>query len=267
MVKDGYFFVDLTEKNAAELLPLIRLSCFPYTMVYASTWGISIGTYEFNTVAYPGGLAGLKQVFTTANAAGIKVGLHTLTGFVCKNDPYVQGGVPDRRLLWGDHSTVLSAIDTKSKTIEAAGSLSTFPTLSAIFGASKAGLDIRIDNEIISCPKIVVAAHGQFRDCKRGLYGTKVTAHSTGAQIAHLAERYGSYLADLGSNLKEVIGVRLADVINQAGIDLVYFDGGELGAASGDPGWYVAEQQIEVLRRVLRPLLVEGAGVVPRLWP
>lgn len=266
VVKDGYFFVDLTEKNATELLPLIQQTGFPYTLVYASTWASSKGSYQFNRAAYPGGLAGLKRVVNAANASGIKVGLHTLTGFVSKDDPYVRGGVPDGRLLQDDHSSLLSAIDAKATTIQATDSLATFPTQPAFYG-DKAGLDIRIENEIISCPKVVVAERGRFMDCNRGLYGTNAVGHAAGAPIAHLAERHGSYLADLGSTLKEEIAARLAEVINQAGIDMVYFDGGELGSASGDPDWYVAEQQIEVLKRVRRPLLVEGSGAVPRLWP
>ncbi|MEF8710877.1 MAG: hypothetical protein V5B38_19385 [Candidatus Accumulibacter propinquus] len=267
VIKEGYFFVDLTESNTTKLLPLIRQSGFPYTLVYASTWAKSYGSYEFNNKAYPSGLAGLKRVVSEANAAGIKVGLHTLTGFVSKNDPYVRRGVPDNRLLQDEQSTLLNSIDARSKTIEATDSLATFPTLPAFYGSGKAGLDLRIDNEIISCPRIIVADRGRFMDCRRGLHGTVAVGHAAGAPIGHLAERYGSYLADLSSTLKEEIGVRLADVINQAGLDLVYFDGGELGSASGDLDWYVAEQQIEVLKRVRRPVVVEGSGAVPRLWP
>lgn len=267
VVKDGYFFVDLTEGNQEQLLPLIQKSGFPYALIYASTWAASKGSYAFNPVAYPRGLGGLQRVVTAANRAGIRVGLHTLTGFVSKNDPYVQNGIPDRRLLEDEHSTLWRAIDSGSTTIEAADSLEAFPARPAHYGNTKAGLDLRIDDEIISCPTIVVAPHGKFQDCRRGLYGTKASSHAAGTTIAHLAERYGSYLADLSTSLKNEIGRRLAEIINQAGIDMVYFDGGEVGSANGDPGWYVAEQQIEVLKRVRRPLLVEGSGVVPRLWP
>jgi hypothetical protein len=267
VIKDGYFFVELTEKNAPALLPLIQRSYFPYTLIYGSTWATSMGSYGFNPANYPGGLAGLKHVVEAANSLGIKVGLHTLTSFVSKTDPYVQNGVPDARLLQDDRSTLLDDIDAQATTISAADSLGTFPTQPAFYGARKAGLDIRIGDEIISCPTIVVGEHGQFKACKRGLYGTRASAHPAGTPIGHLAERYGSYLADLGSSMKDEIGLRLSGVVNQAGIDMIYFDGGEVGGANGDAAWYVAEQQIEILKHVRRPLLVEGSGIVPRLWP
>lgn len=267
VIMDGYFFVNLTENNAATFLPLIQKSSFPYIMIRASAWATSMGSYVFNPEYYPRGISGLKHVVDAANSMGMKVGLHTLTGFVSKSDPYVRGGIPDARLLQDDRTTLLRDIDAKSTAITATDSLGTFPTQPAFYGNKKGGQDIRIDDEIISCPMIIVAKHGQFGECKRGLYGTKATAHSAGTPIGHLAERYGSYLADLGSSLKEDIAIRLADIVNQGGIDMIYFDGGEVGAASGDPGWYVAEQQIAVLKRVRRPLLVEGSGLVPRLWP
>jgi len=267
VTKHGYIFLDLTEGNQGQLLPLIQQAGFPYALIYASTWAASKGSYAFNRATYPGGLGGLQRVVSAANQAGIKVGLHTLTGLISKNDAYVQGGAPDRRLLEDDHTTLWRAIDSSATTIEAADSLQTFPTRPAYYGNAKAGLDLRIEDEIISCPTIVVASRGRFQDCRRGLHGTKASSHPAGATIAHLAERYGSYLVDLSTNLKDEIGLRLAQIINQTGIDMVYFDGGEVASANGDPGWYVAEQQIAVLKRVQRPILVEGSGIVPRLWP
>lgn len=267
VVKDGYLFVDLTENNAPALLPLIQKSSFPYTLIYGRTWASSMGSYAFSPGNYPGGLAGLKRVVDAANARGIKIGLHTLTGSVSKSDPYVRNGIPDARLLYDDRSTLLGDIDAKATTIVAADSLGTFPTRPAFYGSQKAGLDLRIGDEIISCPTIVVGERGEFKNCRRGLYGTQAAAHSAGTAIAHLVERFGGYLADLGSSIKDEIGDRLSAIVNQGGIDMIYFDGGEVGGVNGDANWYVAEQQIEVLRRVRRPLLVEGSGIVPRLWP
>lgn len=265
--KHGYIFLDLTEGNHERVLPLIVDAGFPYALIYASTWAASKGSYPFNRAAYPGGMGGLQRVVRAANQAGIRVGLHTLTGLISKNDPYVKSGTPDQRLLEDEHSTLWRAIDSSATTIEAADSLQSFPTRPAFYGNAKAGLDLRIGNEIISCPTVVVGQRGKFHDCRRGLHGTRASAHPPGTIIAHLAERYGSYLVDLSTDLKAEIGQRLADIINQAGIDMVYFDGGEVASANGDAGWFVAEQQIEVLKRVRRPLLVEGSGIVPRLWP
>lgn len=265
-VKDGYIFVDLTENNAARLLPIIKRSGFPYVLIYSSTWASSLGSYAFNKKNYPNGLAGLQQVVRSANALGIKVGLHTLTSFIGKNDPLVPQ-VARSGLLKDDQSSLYADIDATTNRIVAADSLATFPTTPAFYGNAKAGLDILIDDEIMSCPTLEKTSHGVFNACRRGLYGTQAKPHRAGATIYHLAERYGSYLTDLRTPLKTQIAKRLGEVINDAGIDMLYFDGGEVGTANGDAGWFVAEQQIEILKQVRRPLLIEGSGVVPRLWP
>lgn len=265
-VKDGYLFVDLTESNAGTLLPVVKRAGFPYVLIYGSTWAASLGSYDFNKKAYPNGLVGLRKVVQAANALGIKVGLHTLTSFVAKTDPLVPQAARIG-LLKDDRSTLYTDIDASATRIVAADALNGFPDAQALYGDVKSGLDVLIDDEILSCPNIEKSAHGVLDGCKRGLYGTRPTAHRTGAPIQHLAERYGAYLADLRGPLKAQLAQRLGKVIDEAGIDMVYFDGGEVGTANGEPAWFVAEQQIAILKQVHRPLLVEGSGVVPRLWP
>ena len=264
--RDGYLFIDLTEHNADSVLAYARQSGFPYLLIYASTWAASLGSYDFNRKNYPNGLAGLQKVVRAANAQGIKIGLHMLTSFVGKNDPLVPRRAADA-LLKDDRSATLQKIDASTTAIAAADALNTFPTQPAFYGNAKAGLDLLIDSEIISCPTIQKGERGIFTDCKRGLYGTTASAHEAGAPIHHLAERYGSYLIDQRSGLRSELAGRIGGLIDEAGIDMIYFDGGEVGSANGDAGWYVAEQQIEILRKVHRPLLVEGSGIVPRLWP
>ena len=265
-IKDGYLFVDLTESNASTLLPIVKRAGFPYVLIYGSTWAASLGSYDFNKKAYPSGLAGLRKVVQAANALGIKVGLHTLTSFVAKTDPLVPQAACVG-LLKDDHSTLYTDIDASATHIVAADALNGFPNTQAFYGDVKSGLDMLIDDEILSCPNIEKSARGVLDGCRRGLYGTRPTAHRAGAPIQHLAERYGAYLADLRGPLKAQLAQRLGKLIDEAGIDMVYFDGGEVGTANGDAAWFVAEQQIAILKQVHRPLLVEGSGVVPRLWP
>lgn len=266
VIKDGYLFVDLTEKNSPYVISLAKKGGFPFVLVYGSTWATTYGTYEFNKLNYPSGLSGFKSVVGAANAERIGVGLHLLTGFVSKRDPYVMNGQFDY-LLKDDESELYKKIGPSDDFILAADSISGFPEDFAYYGVNKAGLDILIDNEIIQCLAVKKSEIGVFSDCKRGAYGTKAVSHEAGVKIRHMTERYGSYLADLSRGLKSLIGDRISGVVNAAGVDMIYFDGGEVGSANGYPGWYVAEQQIDILKKVRRPLLVEGSGLVPRLWP
>ncbi len=77
----------------------------------------------------------------------------------------------------------------------------------------------------------------------------------------------GNYILNLKESLKNVVAQRIADVVNKVNPGMIYFDGGELSAVSGDPSYDIAEQQINVLGRLKNRLLVQGSGDVPRLWP
>jgi len=266
VVKDGYLFVDATEGNYLSAISYAKKSGFPFMLIYGSTWATTYGSYGFNKKNYPLGINGLKSVVGAANAQGVKVGLHLLTSFISKTDPYISNGNFDG-LLKDDQTFLYRKVGSGDVTLYAGDSISTFPDKLTYYGNTKGGLDLLIDKEIIRCVKVLKLDRGVFDDCKRGLYGTVPVSHEQGAKLFHLAERYGSYLADLNKDIKSLIGDRVSGVVNDAGIDMIYFDGGEVGSANGSPGWYVAEQQIDILKKVKRPLLVEGSGIVPRLWP
>ncbi len=93
----SYLFVDLNEKNAANILSLAKEGQFPFILIYSSTWAKTIGTYQINPISYPNGLAGLMAVSNMAAQRDIKVGLHTLTALISKNDP-LSYPLPDPRL-------------------------------------------------------------------------------------------------------------------------------------------------------------------------
>lgn len=84
-----------------------------------------------------------------------------------------------------------------------------------------------------------------------------------------LVEKYGYYLVDLKGSLKYKIADRIADVMNQTHAGMIYFDGGEASSSSiaANAEYDIAEQQMEVLKRLQGLTLVQGSGNVSRLWP
>lgn len=84
-----------------------------------------------------------------------------------------------------------------------------------------------------------------------------------------LVEKYGYYLVDLKGSLKYQIADRIANVMNQTHAGMIYFDGGEASSSSiaANAEYDIAEQQIEVLKRLQEPTLVQGSGNTSRLWP
>ena len=264
-VRTGYFFSDLTEPNADETIRHARLGGFRYLMTYDGTWASSLGSYPINTNNFPRGEASLKAVVDKCHAAGLKAGMHMLTSFVGKNDPLVRPK-PDPRLLKDDHATLAVNLEAKAQEIIAASPLTSFPTEGAFYGGAKAGFDLQIDDEIIQYRATGGAGTNIFLRCVRGFAGTQATPHQAGTPIHHLAERYGCYLVDLRTSLKNEVSERIAGIINRCGFDMIYFDGGECNGANG-PFWYwVSQQQRDVCERVRRPLLVQGSGGTPWTW-
>ena len=264
-VRRGYFFSNLTEQNADETIRHAKLGGFRYLMTYDGTWARSLGSYPINTNNFPRGEESLKAVVDKCHAAGLKVGMHMLTSFVGKNDPLVRP-IPDARLLKDEHATLAADLDAKVQEITATAPPTSFPTEGAFYGGAKAGFDLQIDDEIIQYRAIGGTGTNSFLRCIRGFAGTKAAPHKAGTPIHHLAERYGSYLVDLRTTLKNEVSERIAGIINRCGFDMIYFDGGECNSANG-PSWYwVSQQQRDICERVRRPLLVQGSGGTPWTW-
>ncbi len=249
----NYLFTDLTEANVDDIVRYARAGQIPYVLILANTWAASLGSYPINRVSYPHGEASLKAVVDKLHAAGIRVGLHTLTDEVSKTDAWVHP-IPNPGLLKAGQTTLAEAISDSQTEFSAPARLS---------GAPIAAADLQVDNEILHCAHI---ADGSFSGCQRGYSGTVAAAHRAGAPVLRLAEADNAYLADLRSPLFGRISDRIAGLINSVGFDMVDFDGGELNGADG-PGWYwVGLQQYDIWKKVHRDLLVQGSGITPWSW-
>ena len=265
-VGTSYLFTDLTEANADETILYAKLGGFRYILVYAWSWSASLGSYPVNTPNFPRGEESLKAVIDKCHAAGLKVGMHMLTSFVGKNDPLVTPK-PSPWLLKDAEATLAADVREGDLEMPTAAKLATpsalagFPAVAdASYGPAS---DILIDDEIIHYGLIDGA---NFVRCVRGYAGTNAAPHKAGAKIYHLAERAGSYLADLKTSLKEVISDRVVGLINRCGFDMIYFDGGEVNDANG-PAWYWnGPQQMQIWEKSKRELLVQGSGMTEWTW-
>jgi hypothetical protein len=263
-VRRGYLFTDLTEANCEETIRYAKLGEFGYVMTYDGTWASSLGSYPINLQNFPKGEESLKATVERCHAAGLKVGLHMLTSFVHKHDPLARPK-PDRRLLKDAEAVLAADIDEKAQEIAAGTAVDAFPAEAVFYGDARQGFDIQIDDELIHYRRLDPAAR-KFLQCVRGYAGTKAAPHKAGAKIFHLCERYGCYLVDLKTPLKDELAERIAGVFNRCGFDMIYFDGGECNNANG-PYWYwVSQQQMAVYARIRRDILVQGSGGTPWTW-
>lgn len=252
--KRSYLFIDLTERNADEVIRYAKLGGFRQVLILSDSWSASLGSYPINRKNYPHGEAGLVRTVAKLRRAGLKVGLHMLAGFVSRTDPLLR--TPSgRHLLETGRGALLAALDAHTAKL----------ALAAMPRVRDGVVDLQIDDELITCYRR--DSGGTFRRCVRGRSGTRVAAHAGGA-VVRLLQTYTSnfYLADISTPLRTRIARRIAGLINRAKFDLLFVDGGGGRVAAGPRFYWAGALQTEILRRVRRPLLVEGSGLDHWLW-
>ena len=257
-LRTSYLFTDLTEANAEETIRYAKVGGFRYVLIYSGTWSASLGSYPINLKNFPHGEAGLKSVIDKCHAAGLKVGMHMLMGYVQTNDPLMLPK-PDPGLLKDGEATLTTDVTERATELVATSGL-----ILAGSTVQRGSSDIVIDDEIIHCDQII---GGKFLACVRGFAGTKPGPHKAGAKLQSLAVRSGHYyMADPKSPLERIISDRIAGVINRVGFDMIYFDGGDVNNAN-TPSWYWEETQpLQIWKQSKHDLLVQGGGISNWAW-
>ena len=246
----SYVFATVSEENADEWIDLAKNAGI--AQIHMIGWEQTLGHYQPRKDLFPHGIEGLHQVVEKIHAAGLKAGMHTLTGCISPTDPWVTPQ-PDPRLAVDARFTLAAALDEKADRIvvqEKPGDLDT------VWAYGSRGNVLRIGNELIQYNALAQEPPFGFLGCKRGAFGTKPQTHPPGSSVEHLFVRYGCFLPDENSTLVDEIAQAIADVYNTCKFDMIYMDGAE-----GMPGsWYgISRMREAIFRRLKRPALVEAS--------
>jgi len=255
--RGSYVFATVSEKDVEAWIDLARrggIDC-----IHLSGWGQSLGHYEPREDLYPHGLDGLKTVVGKLHAAGLRVGIHTLTGCISTHDSWVRP-VPDPRLATDGTYTLTADLSEKDIDVPTAEPPGNHPT---VWAYGNRGNCIRIDDELILYSRISNESQHGFFKCQRGAFGTKAAAHKKGAPVYHMYARYGCFVPDENSTLVNEVAEQIAHVYNTCGLDQIYMDGSEAMR-----GWYgVARMRHAIYTRLKRPALVEASAWGHHSWP
>jgi len=264
--RTSYLFIDMTEQNADEVIRIAKELGFGYVMTYVNCWAKTKGSYEIDLEHYPHGLQGLKEVAEKAHAAGLKVGIHCLNGFIQKGDPLV-APIPDRRMATDGQVTLGADIDADAAFIPTREPPSDFPDDIA-YNWQRQGFDVRIDDEIITYRALSTERPFGLLRCIRGARGTRKSPHKKGAIVWHLTQRFQCYLVDCDTDLAQQVAARYAEVINACQLDMIYFDGGFSNIALGEPyRWrYVPQIALQSAALWNREVRVGGAVTGSLYW-
>jgi len=194
------------------------------SVLIGGSWSRTAGHHEVDTRFFPEGVTSLSRAVRTLHDAGPAVGLHLLGAAVHVADPYVTPK-PDPRLVKNARGTLASDLAKDATTIPLTAPPTGFPPSDG--GYRGDGTTVQVGDEIIAYGGISTDPPFGLLHCERGAHGTKVSAHSVGAEVAHLQRSYGYYLHDLDSTLADEVLGRVCAVADSTNIDMLYIDGSE----------------------------------------
>jgi hypothetical protein len=192
----------------------------------------SWGNFVLNPEQFPNGRDGLKNCVDKAHAAGLYLGMHTLTNFINTNDPYVSPK-PDNRLSLTGSSTLTKSINAEQNTIELA---------SPEYFNDEQGNNlhtVKIGSELIRYKSVSSTAPYILLDCQRGAFGTVQSAHQAGEPVGKLFDHsYNVFFPNL--DMQREVAKNITKLMNETGVDHLDLDGHEGALASGQ-GDYALE--------------------------
>lgn len=277
--RGSYVFAAVSEANVEEWIALAKKAGL--AQIHLIGWERSLGHYEPRPDLFPNGLEGLRAVVAKIHSAGLRAGMHTLTGGIARNDPFVTP-IPDPRLAKDGRFTLAAdvgagaghggggggrgdgrgggddAADTVVPIVEPPGDLETSWQYS---GRSNV---VQIGEELIQYTRLSKGPPHALEGCIRGAFGTRRAAHRKGAAVHHLFAIYGTFQPDETSTLVDDVAERIAHTFNACGFDMIYQDGAE-GMPGGPYGW--ARMREAVFRRLRGRVLVEASEWGYLSWP
>jgi len=252
----SYLITSLGESNIDEVLELARKAGFKY--VYDGgpfrTWG----HFQLDPARFPDGDQSLRRCVEKAAQSGIRLGVHTLTGFITTSDPYVTP-VPDPRLARMGSSVLTAAIDEKATEIGIAD-----PTAFRDRQTLAAAI---IGQELIQYGAVSEAPPWKLLACKRGAFGTNPSVHEAGADIGKLADHgYGTFYPGIENGMMDEMTNRLVELFNDTGLRQVSFDGLE-GLSTYGYGEYARNRFVKQCFDGWRPEVINDASnLLHYLW-
>jgi hypothetical protein len=255
--RGSYVFARVSEENVDRWIEFARRGGID--TIHMNGWQQSLGHYEPHADLFPHGLEGMQAVAAKLHAAGLRVGIHTLTGCISTHDPWVRP-VPDPRLATDGTFVLAADIDAEDADLPTIAAPGDYPT---VWAYGSRGNCVRIDDELILFSAISNESPFGFSQCQRGAFGTQATSHKKGASVQHLIARYGCFIPDENSTLVDEVAERIARVYNTCELDQIYMDGAEAMR-----GWYgIARMRNAIFTRLDRPALVEASCWDHHSWP
>ncbi|RAK03204.1 hypothetical protein LX87_01326 [Larkinella arboricola] len=219
----SYLIMDFGEENVSQAIALTQKAGLRY--FYHGGPFENWGHFQLKKREFPNNWASMRACVEKAEAAGLRVGLHTLSNFITTNDPYVTP-VPDQRLAKVGRSVLAAPVDEKATQLVIQSP--------EFFNQMKNNnlKAVMVGKEIIRYRAVSESAPWTLLDCTRGAFKTSPQPHQAGDTISKLMDHgYQVFLADYA--LQTEMASTLARLYNETGLRQISFDGLEGCWATG----------------------------------
>lgn len=220
--RGSYLFADLSHASTDDWIELARRGGF--NCIHIHGWWETLGHYSVNTRLFPNGLADLQDTGARIHAAGLKAGIHTLTGCIEPRDTWVTPEASPHLIPLDSYTLAqpLSPADTVIYVNEKPSARH-----DVVLTYMSNGNAIRIGTEIIQYSVVVSDPPYAFAKCQRGAFKTRPAAHAAGDRADYLQQRYIAFYPQPDSPLASELADCIAQVYNTCRLDQIYFDGSE----------------------------------------
>ena len=230
-----------------------------FTTIHLRRWMDTMGHYEPRRDLYPKGWDDLFAAVRKIKAAGLKAGIHTLTGCISPTDPWVASELNRDLIPWKTYTLKFDLPQQADFFEVEEAPQTTHDTALTYFGNGNA---FRIGNEIVQYADFTKTPPYRYTGLIRGAFGTKPAAHHAGEKADYLQQRYIAFYPRPDSPLADELVRHIAWFVNEGGFDQIYFDGAE--------GMMSRERTDTMRRRIFsaigRSLVIEASCQSPYSW-
>lgn len=267
-----FFFLGINETYADKMIEYCKRTNFKQAMIVFHDWAVTAGHIEYDKKKFSKGRESIKAFAKKLNDAGIDLGLHTFISKIGSRDAYVKP-VPDKR-IWVDlpEITLANDISADQTEIKAAQDLKQWPgsplSKRRWEGSLKANQMVVINDEIVYYKSIgPEGVFDTFVGCKRGSLGTSKAAHKADDKGVHWGyESSGRFVIDPETDLLDIVTQRMADVVNECNVNMIYFDGSE-DVPKTRRDYYSSLAHYKTLKKIIKkPVRHTGGMVEHRMW-
>lgn len=222
--RGSYLFADLHAFAADDWIDLALRGGFDAIHLHA--WWASRGHYAVNPALFPGGEADWKRVADRIHAAGLKVGMHTLTAGIQPRDAWVSGARCERDFIdWCTHTLARPFGDGDDEIVVEEMPEPHHHTFHS-FGSH--GNTLRIEDEAVTYSGIRRERPYAFTGVTRGAFGRQVRGpYPAGTKVHYLFQRYDAFYPKPESELMDKLARAIAHARDVGDIDQIYLDGAE----------------------------------------